>query len=98
MEEEHGDVDVNNYDKVNDSNWCKSEVITCGRFFSVSKVDHKFKVLCKCLTCKSEISGDISTCSNLKKHIAVSTTFLVKFHTHFKSKHIAYDILILSVC
>ncbi|RXG56116.1 hypothetical protein Avbf_11261, partial [Armadillidium vulgare] len=57
---------------VPDSNWTKSDLILCGKFFTVvGKYEEKVKFLC--LLCPSKpgvfLSADLSTSANLKTHI-----------------------------
>ncbi|RXG60526.1 hypothetical protein Avbf_15495, partial [Armadillidium vulgare] len=57
---------------VPDSNWTKSDLILCGKIFTVvSKYEEKVKFLC--LLCSSKpgvfLSADLSTSANLKTHI-----------------------------
>ncbi|RXG70117.1 hypothetical protein Avbf_01813 [Armadillidium vulgare] len=57
---------------VPDSNWTKSDLILCGKFFTVlGKYEEKVKLLC--LLCPSKpgvfLSADLSTSANLKTHI-----------------------------
>ena len=65
-----------NYKKIKSTNWSKSELISCGKFFELANCDSDFKLSFKCKLCLRKpavlISADTSSCGNLKKHISVS--------------------------
>lgn len=67
------------FKKINATNWCKSELITSGKFFELAHCDSNFKLSFICKLCLKKpgvfISADISSCGNLKKHISVSLIF-----------------------